>query len=57
VTWRILRDQVDYVPPDTSTLDRRTLVRRANRVIADLRRIGFTVIVTPPQIPSAPSTA
>ena len=47
VTWKILHDAVDYVPPDASALDRRAVMRRANRVAADLRRLGFTITITP----------
>jgi hypothetical protein len=47
VTWKILHDAVDYVPRDASALDRRAVMRRANRVAADLRRLGFALTITP----------
>lgn len=54
LTWKLLHDALDYLPPDPSALDRRALLRRANRVIADLRRLGFSVSITPPQLHPAP---
>jgi transposase len=47
VTWRVLHDAVDYVPRDPSALDHRAVMRRVNRVVADLRRMGFALTITP----------
>jgi transposase len=49
VTWRILHDKVDYIPPDTAFLNKRAIMQRTNRLAADLRRLGYTLTVSPLQ--------
>jgi hypothetical protein len=47
VTWRVLHDAVDYVPRDPSAPDHRAVMRRVSRVVADLRRLGLALTITP----------
>ena len=48
VIWKVLHDGVRWVPPDTSVSDRQSLLRRAKRVLADLRKLGYSVEINPP---------
>ena len=48
VIWKILHDRVRYVAPESATLDRQTILRKLKRAAADLRRVGYTVSITPP---------
>jgi len=54
VTWKLLHDGVDYISPDTSGLRTRTLLKRANRITAELRRLGYSITfsATPAPQPS-----
>jgi transposase len=49
VIWKVLHQGVRYIPPDTSASDRRSLLRRANRVLADLRKLGYQVSINAPE--------
>jgi transposase len=48
VIWNILHHGVPFQQPDTAALDRRSLLSRAKRVLADLKRLGYSVTITPP---------
>ena len=48
VIWNILHRGVRFQQPDTAALDQQSLLRRAKRVIADLKKLGYTVALTPP---------
>jgi transposase len=50
LTWKILHDAVDYAPSDPFALDPRATLRRAKRAMTDLRRLGYTITLIPPQI-------
>lgn len=56
VVWKILHDGVRYKSPDTEALNHRALMARAKRVFAGLRKLGYTVSVTPPPQQSIPET-
>jgi transposase len=48
VIWNILHRGVHFLQPDTADLDQQSLFRRAKRVLADLKRLGYTVTIAPP---------
>jgi transposase len=56
VIWKILHDGVRYRSPDTEALNHRALIARAKRVANGLRKLGYTVSITPPQHPPVPQT-
>jgi transposase len=47
VIWNILHQGVHFLQPDTATLDQQSLLRRAKRVFTDLKRLGYSVTLTP----------
>ena len=51
VIWNILYRSVLFLPPDTANLDQNSLLHRAKRVLADLKRLGYAVTITPPAHP------
>ena len=53
VMWNILHRGVPFRPPDTADLDQQSLLRRAKRVLADLKRLGYSVTITPLPEPGA----
>jgi hypothetical protein len=48
VIWKVLHDHVRYIPPDTATIDRQSILRKFHRAAADLRKFGYTVSILPP---------
>jgi transposase len=48
VIWKVLHDGVRYRSPDTEMLNQRALLARAKRVLSGLRKLGYTVSITPP---------
>jgi transposase len=48
VIWKVLHDGVRYRSPDTEILNQRALLARAKRVLSGLRKLGYTVSITPP---------
>jgi transposase len=48
VIWKVLHDGVRYRSPDTERLNERALLARAKRVLSGLRKLGYTVSITPP---------
>lgn len=56
VIWTILHNGKPYQAPDTAASDKQSLLRRAQRVIADLRRLGYSIAVTPPQANATTAT-
>jgi|SRR6516225_8552584 len=56
VVWHILHDGVPYRPPDQTSLDRCSVLRKAKRVIAELRKLGYSVTVTAPSAQAEPVT-
>lgn len=57
VVWKVLHEGVRYRQPETEVLTHRALVARAKRALADLRKLGYAVSITPPQYgPSACET-
>lgn len=56
VIWHILHDHVPYTPPDQATSDRKSILRKAKRVIAQLKKLGYTVTVTSPNAQAEPVT-
>lgn len=54
VIWHMLHNAVDYQPPDHATLDHKTILRKAQRIFTELRKLGYAVSMTPP---TAPTTA
>jgi hypothetical protein len=48
VIWKVLHDGVRYRSPDTEMLNQRALLARAKRVMSGLRKLGYTVSITPP---------
>jgi transposase len=48
VIWRVLHDGVRYRSPDTERLNQRALLARAKRVMSGLRKLGYTISITPP---------
>jgi transposase len=48
VIWKVLHDGVRYRSPDTEMLNQRALLARAKRVLNGLRKLGYTVSITPP---------
>lgn len=56
VIWTILHNGKPYQAPDTAASDKQSLLRRAQRVIADLRKLGYSIAVTPPQANTATAT-
>jgi hypothetical protein len=57
VIWKVLHNGVHYRQPDTETLNHRAMLARARRALVQLRKLGYTVSLTPPETPMAPSTA
>jgi transposase len=53
VIWKVLHDGVRYRSPDTELLNQRALLARAKRVLSGLRKLGYTVSITPPPIIAA----
>jgi hypothetical protein len=51
VIWKVLHDGVRYRSPDTESLNQRVLLARAKRVLNSLRKLGYTVSITPPSAP------
>jgi transposase len=54
VIWKVLHDGVRYRSPDTEMLNQRALLARAKRVLSGLRKLGYTVSITPPAALSTP---
>ena len=54
VIWKVLHDGVRYRSPDTERLNERALLARAKRVLSGLRKLGYTVSITPPAALSSP---
>lgn len=53
VIWNILHRGVRFQQPDTADLDQQSLLRRAKRVFADLKKLGYSVTLTPlPHLPA-----
>jgi hypothetical protein len=48
VVWHVLHEAVPYRSPDQAALDQASVLRKAQRVIAELLKLGYTVSVTPP---------
>jgi transposase len=48
VMWNVLHQGVRFRQPDTANLDQSSLLHRAKRVLADLKRLGYTVTIAPP---------
>lgn len=55
VIWHILHEGVPYRPPQ-ATLNRRSVLSKAKRVIAELKKLGYTVTVTSPNAQAEPVT-
>jgi transposase len=51
IIWKVLHEQVRYRQPDTEALNHRALVARAKRAVTTLRKLGYTVCLTPPELP------
>ena len=56
VIWHILHQGVPYRPPDQTMLDRQSVLRKAKRVLAQLKKLGYTVTVTSPDAQTGPVT-
>jgi transposase len=54
VIWKVLHDGVRYRSPDTERLNERALLARAKRVLKGLRKLGYTVSITPPSAIATP---
>jgi transposase len=54
VIWKVLHDGVRYRSPDTERLNERALLARAKRVLSGLRKLGYTVSITPPSAIAIP---
>ena len=54
IIWKVLHDGVRYRQPDTEALSQRALIARARRAVDQLRKLGYTVSLTPPQTPMTP---
>ena len=54
IIWKVLHDGVRYQQPDTEALSQRALVARARRAVDQLRKLGYTISLTPPQTPMTP---
>ena len=52
IIWNILHRGVRFLQPDTANLDHKSLLTRAKRVLAELKRLGYAVTVTPPPGPA-----
>jgi len=48
VIWHMLHEAAAYRPPDRAALDEASILRKAKPVMAELRKLGYTVSVTPP---------
>src|SRR5262249_38238997 len=48
VIWHMLHEAAAYRPPDRAALDEASILRKGKRVMAELRKLGYTVSVTPP---------
>jgi len=55
IVWKVLHDGVPYRRPDTEAVTQRARVARAKRALAELRKLGYAVSITPP--PQAETTA
>lgn len=53
IIWKVLHDHLHYAAPDTAALDRRSLLNKIQRTAARLRKFGYTVTVSPPNVESA----
>jgi transposase len=52
VIWKVLHEGVPYRQPDTESLNQRAVVARARRAMAELRKLGYNISITPPQPPT-----
>ena len=52
VIWKVLHEGVRYRQPDTESLNQRAVVARARRAIAELRKLGYNISITPPHPPT-----
>ena len=56
VIWHMLHNDEPYRAPDPASLDQHLVLLKAKRVIAQLRKLGYTVSLTPPAALAHPAT-
>ena len=56
VIWHMLHNGVPYCAPDPASLDQHLVLLKAKRVIVQLRKLGYTVSLTPPAALPHPAT-
>ena len=52
VVWKVLHEGVPYRQPVTESLNQRAMLARARRAMAELRKLGYNISITPPQPPT-----
>lgn len=57
IVWKVLHDGVRYRSPETEIMARRAMLARAKRAVKDLRKLGYAVSITPPDVQHTATSA